>query len=39
MPSLRQRYDSLVFDSGLFLGVGVQFLIAGLYDAIKMREE
>ena len=39
VPSLSQRYDSLVFDSGLFLGVGVQFLIAGLYDAIKMREE
>jgi hypothetical protein len=39
VASLKQRYDSLVFDSGLFLGVGVQFLIAGLYDAIKMREE
>lgn len=38
VPSLRQRYDRLVFDSGLFLGVGVQFLIAGLYDAIKLRE-
>jgi hypothetical protein len=39
VPSLRQRYDRLMFDSGLFLGVGVQFLIAGLYDAIKLREK
>ncbi len=38
-PALKQRYDRLVFDSGLFLGVGVQFLIAGLYDAIKLREK
>jgi len=37
VPGLRERYDRLVFDSGLFLGVGVQFLLAGVYDAVKMR--
>jgi hypothetical protein len=39
VPGLRERYDRLVFDSGLFLGVGVQFLLAGIYDAVKMREK
>jgi hypothetical protein len=39
LPGLRERYDRLVFDSGLFLGVGVQFLLAGIYDAVKMREK
>jgi hypothetical protein len=38
LPGLRERYDRLVFDSGLFLGVGIQFLLAGVYDAVKMRE-
>jgi hypothetical protein len=28
-----------VFDSGLFLGVGVQFLLSGIYDAVKMRNK
>ncbi|MFH2111308.1 MAG: hypothetical protein ABIJ47_08630 [Candidatus Bathyarchaeota archaeon] len=37
LPGLRERYDRLVFDSGLFLGVGVQFLLAGVYDAVKLR--
>ena len=37
--SLREQYDRLVFNSGLFLGVGIQFLIAGLYDAIKLKEK
>jgi len=39
IQSLSERRDTLVFDSGLFLGVGIQFLIAGLYDAIRLREK
>ena len=39
VPGLRERHDRLVFDSGLFLGVGVQFLLAGVYDAVKMRNK
>jgi uncharacterized membrane protein len=39
LPGLRERYDRLVFDSGLFLGAGVQFLLAGVYDAVKMRDK
>jgi hypothetical protein len=39
LPGLRERYDRLVFDSGLFLGVGVQFLLAGVYDAVKLRDK
>lgn len=38
LPGLRERYDRLVFDLGLFLGVGVQFLLAGVYDAVKLRD-
>lgn len=39
VPGLRERHDRLVFDSGLFLGVRVQFLLAGVYDAVKMRNK
>jgi len=39
LQSLREQYDRLVFNSGLFLGVGIQFLIAGVYDAIKLKEK
>jgi hypothetical protein len=36
---LRERYSRLVFDSGLFLGIGIQFLLAGVFDAIKLRDK
>jgi hypothetical protein len=38
VPELRERYDRLVFNSGLFLGIGIQFLLAGIFDAIKLRD-
>jgi len=38
-PGLKERYDRLVFDSGLFLGIGIQFLLAGVFDAIKLRDK
>jgi hypothetical protein len=37
VPVLRGKYDRLVFNSGLFLGIGIQFLLAGIFDAIKLR--
>ena len=37
VPELSERYNRLVFDSGLFLGIGIQFLLAGIFDAIKLR--
>ncbi len=37
VPEAQERYNRLVFDSGLFLGIGVQFLLAGVFDAIKLR--
>jgi len=39
VPELQGRYDRLVFDSGLFLGIGIQFLLAGIFDAIKLRDK
>jgi hypothetical protein len=39
VPELRERYSRLVFDSGLFLGIGIQFLLAGVFDAIKLRDK
>ena len=38
VPELSERYNRLVFDSGLFLGIGIQFLLAGIFDAIKLRD-
>ncbi len=38
VPELSERYNRLVFDSGLFLGIGLQFLLAGIFDAIKLRD-
>ena len=39
VPELKERYSRLVFDSGLFLGIGIQFLLAGVFDAIKLRDK
>ena len=39
VPELRVSYDRLIFNSGLFLGIGIQFLLAGIFDAIKLRNE
>jgi hypothetical protein len=39
VPELKERYNRLVFDSGLFLGIGIQFLLAGIFDAIKLRDK
>jgi hypothetical protein len=38
VPELSERYNRLVFDSGLFLGIGIQFVLAGIFDAIKLRD-
>ena len=38
VPELKERYDRLVFDSGLFLGIGIQFLLAGIFDAVKLKD-
>jgi hypothetical protein len=39
VPELRESYDRLIFNSGLFLGIGIQFLLAGIFDAIKLRDK
>jgi len=37
VPQAQNKYNRLIFDSGLFLGIGIQFLIAGIFDAIRAR--
>jgi hypothetical protein len=39
VPELKANYDRLIFNSGLFLGIGIQFLLAGIFDAIKLRDK
>lgn len=35
----KERHERLLFDSGLFLGVGIQLIVAGIYEGTKYREE
>jgi hypothetical protein len=37
VPLAQDKYERLIFDSGLFLGIGIQFLLAGIFDAFKMK--
>jgi len=39
LPEESELRGRLLFDSGLFIGVGIQFIITGVHEAIKYRAE
>ena len=39
LGSKKMRYESLVFNSGLFIGVGIPLVITGVYEFFKYYEE
>jgi hypothetical protein len=39
LSSKKMRYESLVFDSGLFIGIGIPLVITGVYESLKYYEE
>ena len=35
----KERYEKLLFNSGLFLGLGVSLMLSGIYEAIKYEKD
>lgn len=39
IPEKREVKERLIFDSGLYLGLGVSLILSGIYEALKIRAE
>lgn len=37
LPEKREVKERLIFDSGLYLGLGVSLILSGIYEALKIR--